>query len=873
MKKIILVDGNNLLFRSFFATSYSGVIMRNSKGFPTNALYGFINMLNKIIQEENPEYILVALDHGKTFRHEKYEQYKGKREEMPLELKEQFPVAKEVMDAMGISYLEVDHFEADDIIGTYAKRINQEPDCEGLIVSSDKDLLQLITPKVKVKLLKQSGHIMMDEEEFRKTYHVDPIGMIDLKALMGDPSDNIPGVKGIGEKTAIRLLEEYHTLDNLYANLDQIKGATHDKLAADKVQAYASQDLATIYQDIDIDTDLEKIRYRHMDPANYLKILQRLEFHSLIKKIPKPLLKQAEKEEMPQEKNTTPVIVLDTLENFSLEGDYAIYTEIVGANYHYDEIVGITLYQPGQAYFIKPEVVRTNPSFFQSDNVKYTYDLKKLMVVLKRLGATIQNCSYDAMIAGYLLNYNVKEDIAYLAHAKDFEVGFYEAVYGKNAKLKKPEDALCIADLIAKCQFIYETKEEFLQEIDKEGDRYLFESIEMPLVEVLEDMETTGIRVDQEYLTSFGEELKEEFTSIEKEIYQLAGIEFNISSPKQLANVLFERLQIPYPKKIKDQNYSTSKEILDKISDYAIVEKVLRYRTLTKIYTTYVVGMIDEIHDGRVHTIFNQTLTRTGRLSSVMPNLQNIPIRLEEGKRIRKAFIPDEDSYLLSSDYSQIELRIFASLSNAENMIHAFQNDDDIHARTASDIFHVPIEEVTKDMRRTAKAVNFGIIYGISSFGLSEDLKIDVTTAKKFIEGYLNAYPGIRDYMDTLIRNAYRDGYVKTIMGRKRTIEELKNKNYAVRSSGERMALNTPIQGSSADILKKAMIEIYREFQKQGLQSKMLIQVHDELVFNVKKEEMDIVQKIVKEKMENVYQFKVPLKVDIEFGVDWYDAK
>lgn len=868
MKKVVLVDGNNLLFRSFYATSYSGTIMRNSKGFPTNALYGFINMLNKIIQEENPEYMMVALDKGKTFRHEQFKEYKGKRDEMPNELREQFPVAKEVMDKMGITYYEIDRYEADDIIGTFSRVINEDDELEGLIVSSDKDLLQLITDKVHVKLLKQTGHILMTPETFKETYKVEPKRMIDLKALMGDASDNIPGVKGIGEKTAISLLEKFDNIDNLYENIDQVTGKTKEKLEVDKEKAYMSRELATIYKEVPIDTSLEKIRYRGLQVEEYLALLTELEFYSLIKKVD---VKTSTLQEKPKDLEFE---IVKDLNDLKLEHPYAVFVELLGTNYHKDQVLGFGIYGEDGAYFIPTAVLETKKTFFESSIEKYTYDLKRLIVVLKRFDMSINNVFYDSMIAGYLLNYNVKDDISYLARMKGFDIDFYENIYGKNTRVHIPEEQALGLDIVSKAKFIYDTHDIFLNELEQEEEMYLFKEIEMPLVEVLADMEMTGIKVNSEYLKNFGEKLQQEFTNLEQEIYTLAGEEFNISSPKQLGVILFEKLSLPYPKRVKDGNFSTAKEILDKLSGrYEIVDKVLRYRTLTKIYTTYVIGLLSEVQDGRIHTIFNQTLTRTGRLSSVSPNLQNIPIRLEEGRMIRKAFVPDEDSYLLSSDYSQVELRIFASLSGAENLINAFLHDDDIHARTAADIYHVEIQDVTKEMRRNAKAVNFGILYGISSFGLSEDLNIDVATAKKFMDTYLSTYPGIQEFMKSVIADAYQNGYVKTIMGRKRTIEELKNKNYMVRSQGERIALNTPIQGTSADILKKAMIDIYQEFKKENLKSKMLIQVHDELVFNVKKEEMEIVQKIVREKMENVYPFKVPLKVDIEFGSDWYDAK
>ena len=870
MKKVILVDGNNLLFRSYFATSYSGNIMRNSKGFPTNAVYGFINMINKIINEEKPEYMMIAFDKGKTFRHEKFQEYKGGRNETPDDLKQQFPVAKQICEAMGIHYFEIDNYEADDIIGTFAKKIEENPEFNATIISSDKDLLQLISDEIDVKLLKQTGFIRMDRKLFQETYGVEPIGMIDLKALMGDSSDNIPGVKGIGEKTAIQLLSQYQTLDNLYDHIDEIKGKTKEKLLIDKENAYMSKEIATIYREVPIDTELEHIRYIGIDALEYVKLLEELEFFSLIKKldIQEEVLRQNQKEEVE-------VSIATTLDGLKLPEKYALYLEVLGENYHKALALGVGIYGEGVSLYIPFELLKEKPDIFLGSEEKYTYDLKKLWYVFKREGFHLCHCNFDTMIAGYLLNYPIKDDIAHLARVHDYRIPFYEEIYGKREKEKLPELEVVARHTIEKARYIYETKDRLLQELDQEGALLLFQNIEMPLVEVLCDMEQTGVRVDCEYLNQMGVDLDQRIHILEKEIYDISGETFNISSPKQLGIVLFEKLGIPYPKKIKGGSYSTSKDILDKLSpNYPIIQKILDYRMLTKLKATYITGLLAEVlEDGKIHTIFNQTLTRTGRLSSISPNLQNIPIRTEEGRLIRKAFIPEENSIILSSDYSQIELRIFASLANVDNLIKAFRENKDIHAKTASDIFHVPLEEVTKDMRRTAKAVNFGILYGISSFGLSEDLGIDIISAKEFIDGYLDTYPEIKKYMDEVVRIAYDKGYVKTIMNRKRTIDELKSKVYLVRTQGERMALNTPIQGSSADILKKAMIEIYQEFHEKQLKSKMLVQVHDELVFNVVLEEQEVVTEIVKRVMENTYQLNVPLVVDIETGKNWYEAK
>ena len=873
MEKVILIDGNNILFRSYYATAYNGNTMKNSKGFPTNALYGLVNMMNKIIEEEKPTYIMCAFDKGKTFRHEKYADYKGGRMATPDELKIQFPKARELVEAMGINYFEIDNYEADDIIGTFAKKCNNNKEFDAVIISSDKDLLQLITNEVEVKLLKQVGNIRMTREEFLNTYGIEPKRMVDLKSLMGDSSDNIPGVKGIGEKTALNLLQEYESLDNIYEHIDDIKGKLKDKLLEGKDSAYQSYDLATIYTEVPIDTDFEKIRYKGYDALKYLELLEEFEFYSLIKKL--NIRKEDIKENIAIEEKQD-IKVINDINELKLNKNYSIYLELMGYNYHDAKPLGVAIYDGETNYYIPFEIVKDNPEvILENDYEKYTYDLKKLLVVLKYNNLIINKCNYDLMIAGYLLNQNVKDDISYIMKNNGINVLFYEEEFGTLAKLHMPEEQVLIENACKKAKFIYDTREEYLKNIEKEEETYLFKEIELPLTEVLADMEYTGINVSSDYLRSMGEEIKEKLSSLEKEIYDIAGEEFNIMSPKQLGEILFVKMELPYPKKIKDNNYSTSKDILDKVAPYSpIIDKILDYRTLSKLYNNYVEGLINEIRsDGKVHTQFNQTLTRTGRLSSSEPNLQNIPARLEYGKLIRKAFYPEKDSIILSSDYSQIELRVFAAMSNAQNLIQAFKEGNDIHAKTASDIFGVPIDKVTKDQRRQAKAVNFGILYGISSFGLSEDLNIDVYKAKDFIDNYLKTYPRIGEYMKEIIKEAHEKGYVKTLMNRKRIIEELNNKNYMIRQSGERMALNTPIQGTSADILKKAMVEIYREFEKRNLKSKMLIQVHDELVFNVLKSEEKEVEEIVRNIMENTYKLSVPLVVDINKGTDWYDAK
>lgn len=875
MKKVILVDGNNLVFRSYFATAYQGVIMRNSKGFPTNALYGFINMMNKIINEENPNYILVAFDKGKTFRHDKYVDYKAGRNETPDDLKLQFPKAKELLTAMGIKYYEIDNYEADDIIGTVSKVVDEEDEFIATIISSDKDLLQLISDEVDVKLLKSNNFIRMDKEEFKKQYSVDPIRMIDLKALMGDASDHIPGVKGIGEKTAISLLSKYDSLDNLYDNIDSVTGKTKEKLINDKENAYMSYDLATIYREVPLDFELEDLKYNGVNREKYIELLKEFEFNSLLKKMGEQSITSNNLQQSKQDVTKRRELIIKNVRDFNMKNEFSYYIEVDGDNYSKGNIIGVGIYDGESGYFIYPDELENYKSIFSTKANKFTYDLKKCIVSLDKKQIKPKNTTFDLMIAAYLLNYDVKDDISYLAKNFDYDIEPYDVTYGTGKNKKEVEKEISAKRAIEKAKFIYEIKDRMLDELEKEEELSLFENIEMPLSLVLADMELTGVKVDGQYLDSVAAKLKSDMDKLTEEIYNDAGCEFNIMSPKQLSEVLFEKLAIKYPKKVKNNKYSTSKDILDKIIDvHPIVGKILDYRTLAKLYTNYAVGLKNEIReDGRIHTIFTQTLTRTGRLSSISPNLQNIPASEEYAKLIRSAFIPDDDSVILSSDYSQVELRIFAALSNATNLVDAFKGGIDIHTKTASDIFHVDLNDVTKDMRRTAKAVNFGILYGISSFGLSEDLGIDIKTAKNFIDNYLNTYPGITEYMEKEKQDAYKNGYVKTLMNRKRVIEELKSKNYMVRSGGERIALNTPIQGTASDILKKAMVEIYDKFKELGLKSKMIIQVHDELVFNVVNSELEQVSNIVKEIMENTYKLAVPLKVEIEYGSNWYEAK
>ena len=842
MDKIIMVDGNNLLFRSYYATAYNGNFMKNSKGFPTNALYGFTNMINKIVNEEKPEYIIVAFDKGKTFRHDKYDFYKGKRDEMPNELREQFPLAKELLNHMGIKYYEIDNYEADDIIGTFAKMCDEE-NIEGLIVSSDKDLLQLISNNVSIKLLKSKDYIKYNLDTFRKDYGIEPINIIDLKALMGDSSDNIPGVKGIGEKTALKLLQEYKSLDGVYNNLDKLKGATLKKLETDKDNAYMSYEIATIYKEVPLTISFSDTKYLGVKESLY-NMYKELEFFSFLKN------KEIKKE-------TIDYIEVKSLDELVIKGDLAYYLELDNTNYHKANILGMGIYSKDRCYFVSLDILKQNPSFLVN-NIKYTYDLKKNMVALKWLGLDLDNTQIDIMLAAYLLEYNVKEDINYLALEMGYEID--------NTDIKLAS--------VLKAKFIYEVKDKIIDELLKENMLDLFNHIEMPLSLVLADMEYTGFNVSKDILKKMGEDIKNRIDSVSKSIYKIADLEFNISSPSQLGNVLFEKLGLPHGKKNKT-GYSTSSDVLEKLKGkHPIIDRIMEYRMLTKLSSTYIEGLMNSIFpDGKIHTIYTQTITRTGRLSSIEPNLQNIPIRTEEGRLIRKAFLPSMDSVILSSDYSQIELRLLSHMAGIDALKDAFNNDLDIHSKTASDIFNVPLDEVTKEQRRMAKGVNFGIVYGISSFGLSENLNIPVNIAKSFIDDYYATYPGIKEYMDKIIREAKENEYVKPLLNRKRTVKEINNKNYLIRSAAERICLNTPIQGTAADIMKKAMIDVYREFKLKNLKSKILVQVHDELVIDCKKDEIEIVKSILEDKMNNVYKLSVPLKIDTNYGLDWYQAK
>jgi len=850
MKKVVLIDGNNLLFRSYYATAYTGTIMRNSKGFPTNALYGFVGMINKIINEENPEYMVVAFDIGKNFRKEKYDFYKEGRNATPDDLKAQMPIAREILHAMGIKYLELAPYEADDIIGTVARHAEENEDFYSLIVSSDKDLLQLISFETEIKLLKQSGFIRYNEESFKETYGIDPIKIIDLKSLMGDASDNIPGVKGIGEKTALKLLQEYKSLDGIYENIDNIKGKTKEKLLLDKDNAYMSYEIATIYRDVPIEINFEDFKYNGPDTLKLKEVYENLEFYSMLKNIQSNSIKKIDNS----------YIIVNDLNEIKLDDEISFYLEVSDINYHMGNPLVLSITDKNNTYIIKDKLI--DDAFkLLNDKKLITYDLKKSIVVTKY----DIKCNMDLMVAAYLVDLPASDDISKLMNAFGYDCPTFESM--KKNKFEKIDDIVSL-----KSKFIYEYSSKIKEKVKDDNQEDILNKIEMPLIYVLANMELNGFKFENDTLNKMREEVVNKINTLENEIYEISGTKFNISSYKQLNEVLYEKMKIDKNKKFKV--YKTDNKTLQKYAfDYPIINKILEYRNLKKLLNTYLDALNTYVlEDGKIHTIFNQTLTRTGRLSSSEPNLQNIPIREDYGKKIRIAFIPSND-LILSADYSQIELRILAHISDSKELIEAFKNGEDIHTKVASDIYGVDIKDVTKHMRSTAKAVIFGIVYGISGYGLGTNLNISNKDASNFIHKYYEFYPGVKTYMDNIIKEAYETGEVKTMFGRIRKINELRETNYQARASGERMALNTPIQGTSADIMKLAMIEVYKKLKENNLESKMILQIHDEIIIDAKKEELNKLKVIIKDAMENIVKLSVPLKVEISTGINWYEAK
>ncbi len=872
-EKLLLLDGNSLAYRAFFALP----LLANESGIHTNAVYGFTTMLQKILEEEKPTKMLVAFDAGKTtFRHETFDEYKGGRQKTPPELSEQFPYLRKLIDAYQIKRYEKELYEADDIIGTLAKQAENK-DMEVIIVSGDKDLTQLATEQVSVYITRKG---MTDIEKYtpshiEEKYGLTPKQIIDMKGLMGDPSDNIPGVPGVGEKTAIKLLKEYGSVEALYEQIDGMKKSKmKEKLEANEEQARMSKKLATIFTDAPIDISLEDLDYPGPNEEEVLQVWQELSFKSLI-----------EKSDFQVEEKVTAELDFEIVQEVTpdmLKDAMAVHVEIENEHYHTCQILGVGFSDGLANFFVSIDTLSNNETlknWLEDDSKKkYMSDSKAAQAILNRINIDLRGVEFDMLLASYIVNPAISgDDVATLASEFGYrDVQANETIYGKGAKWTVPNENV-LAEHVARKAFAIWTLQPVLEEKLRENEQFdLYYDLELPLATILGKMESEGIKVNIETLEKMGVELEEKITSLEKEIYELAGETFNINSPKQLGVILFEKLGLPVIKKTKT-GYSTAADVLERLqTEHTIVKYILDYRQLAKLKSTYIEGLIKEVHreDSKVHTRFQQALTATGRLSSTDPNLQNIPIRLEEGRKIRQAFVPsNEDWVLFAADYSQIELRVLAHMSNDENLVDAFNQGMDIHTRTAMDVFHVSEDEVTSNMRRAAKAVNFGIVYGISDYGLSQNLDITRKEAGEFIDKYLQSFPGVKEYMDNIVQEAKLKGYVTTILNRRRYLPDITNRNFNLRSFAERTAMNTPIQGSAADIIKKAMIDMDAKLKEEGLKSKLLLQVHDELIFEAPRDEIEILERIVPEVMENAIELKVPLKVDFSYGSTWYDAK
>ncbi|MGP4041618.1 DNA polymerase I [Gracilibacillus sp. D59] len=876
--KLILIDGNSIAYRAFFALP----LLNNDKGVYTNAVYGFTTMLLRILEEEQPSHLLVAFDAGKTtFRHKTYKEYKGGREKTPSELSEQFHVLRELLDAFNIKHYQLENYEADDIIGTIANQA-KEQDWQVKVISGDKDLLQLVSDKVDVRLTKKgiSDVMTYTPETLKEDMEVTPEQVIDLKALMGDKSDNIPGVPGVGQKTAAKLIKQFETVENLYEHLDEVSGKKlKEKLEANKEEAFMSKELVTINQQSPIEITAEDTVYEGYVDQKVKDIFLDLGFQSLLNRI------DGDAEEDGQTESLEDMIyenVTEITEDL-FTGHDAFDIEILDENYHTEKMIGASIVNENGKYFIPISVLENSKVFKQwaeaDSQKKYVFDAKKITVLLNRLSISIKGIAFDTLLASYLINPSENNhDIPAISHRfGEKNVRFDEEVYGKGAKKGLPEENQQWEEhIVRKTNMIYQLKEQMEQALKENKQLALLMDLELPLALVLGEMEATGVKVDKQRLIDMGKELKASLTTLEQEIYELAGEKFNINSPKQLGPILFEKLELPVIKKTKT-GYSTAADVLEQLQGkHAIIDKLLLYRQLKKIDSTYIAGLLKVIHEdtSKIHTRFNQALTQTGRLSSIDPNLQNIPIRIEEGRKIRQAFIPSTDGWkLIAADYSQIELRVLAHIAKDEKLQTAFKQDKDIHTQTAMDVFHVSEAEVTSNMRRQAKAVNFGIVYGISDYGLSQSLGITRKEAKSFINRYLESYPGVKEYMDEIVQEAKQDGYVTTIMNRRRYLPDITSRNFNQRSFAERTAMNTPIQGSAADIIKLAMIELDQQLKKENYQAKLLLQVHDELILEVPEEELEAIAKLVVEVMENAIELSVPLKVDVEQGDTWYDAK
>ncbi|PKR79259.1 DNA polymerase I [Halalkalibacillus sediminis] len=870
---IILVDGNSLLYRAFFALP----LLSNDQGVHTNAAYGFANILLKILEEQQPSHMLVAFDAGKTtFRHETYKEYKGGRQKTPPELSEQFPVVKELLDAFGIKHYELSQYEADDIIGTISKQATSKKQ-NVLVYSGDKDLLQLASDKTTVALTRKG---ITDIEEYTPAYieekmEITKEQIIDLKALMGDKSDNIPGVPGVGEKTAVKLLKQFGTLEEVYEHLDEVKGKKlKENLENHKDDAFMSKKLVTINTDSPIEISIEDLNYEGYQSRDVLELFKTYGFNSLIGRI------EGETEEVEYE-DVDYEIMREVNEDIFSKKNY-LMMEMLDENYHEGDILGFAIRNENGNYFIPTDVALASDAFKSwienESSQKIVSGLKQLKVALKWRGLEVKGVVFDIMLASYIVNpSNNYDDIPAVAHGYGWtSISYNEEVYGKGAKQKVPEEETVAEHVVRKGIMAEKLYEQLEKELEQNEQEQLYYELEIPLSLILADMEHQGVMADIERLKEMKEDLHERLSVIESKIHELAGEQFNINSPKQLGKILFENLELPVIKKTKT-GYSTSADVLEKLqNEHEIVEQILLYRQLGKLQSTYIEGLLKVVHEdtGKIHTRFNQVLTQTGRLSSIDPNLQNIPIRLEEGRKIRQAFIPSEKDWVIfAADYSQIELRVLAHIAKDEKLIDAFNNKKDIHTQTAMDVFQVKPDEVDSNMRRQAKAVNFGIVYGISDYGLSQSLGISRKEADQFIQKYLESYPGVKNYMDEIVQQAKRDGYVETIMNRRRYLPDITSRNFNKRSFAERTAMNSPIQGSAADVIKKAMLDVMDKFNESSLKANLLLQVHDELIFEVDKKDVDQLQQLVQDAMEHAVELEVPLVVDASYGDTWYDAK
>ena len=878
MKKIVLIDGHSILNRAFYGLP----VLSNSKGVPTNAIYGFLNIMFKILEEEKPEYLTVAFDvHAPTFRHKMFADYKGTRKPMPEELRTQVPLIKEMLQAMRIRIVEQAGYEADDILGTIAKAAERQG-MQAVIVSGDRDLLQLASKEIKIRIpkTKKTGTEIEDytEEEVKATYGVTPTEFIDVKALMGDSSDNVPGVPGIGEKTATSIIASFGGIENAYEHVEEIKpNRAKENLKEFYEQAKFSKELVTICTEAEIPYEIESAELSDLYTEQAYVLCKEYEFKNFYSRF-----------EGKGQETVAENWQIKKIEDFSEAEN--IFANLPGKVFAFqyvmakEEVKALAFTDDGehvyyiekQGFFLEDYLASKVFEAIQRAEKSVTFDLKSQLPYLGDY-KVIQEKLHDITIAAYLLN-PLKSQYAYDEIAKDYlgqMLPSVEDLFGKvkleKAVLSEDEGVVKYYANMAGCAFL--ALEKMMENLKQEEMHHLYEDVEMPLVFTLYEMEQTGVKVEAEELKKYGEELKIKIKEMEQEIYREAGEEFNINSPKQLGEVLFEHMKLPNGKKTKT-GYSTAADVLEKLAkDYPIVSKILEYRQYTKLNSTYAEGLVSCIkEDGRIHSKFNQTITATGRISSTEPNLQNIPIRMELGRLIRKVFVPKEDYVLIDADYSQIELRVLAHMSEDERLIQAYKTNEDIHKITASQVFHIPFEEVTALQRRNAKAVNFGIVYGISSFGLSEDLSISRKEAAEYIEKYFATYPGVKMFLDNLVTKAKECGYVTTMFGRKRPIPELKSSNFMQRSFGERVAMNSPIQGTAADIIKIAMIRVQQRLREENLRSRLILQVHDELLIETHKEEVEQVKAILAEEMHGAAALSVPLDIDMNTGANWYEA-